>query len=86
MNRFLRGHRVLKVEAQFCAPAWSFCVCWLEHSAPADAGSGAAAKGGDRRDFIDYKKLLPPDQFIRFARLRDERKAVSDETRIPVIQ
>jgi len=85
MNRFLRGHRILKVETQFCTPAWSFCVCWLENAPLPASVQVPVAQGGGRKDFVDYKKILPPEQFVLFARLRDERKKIAEETNMPMI-
>ncbi len=85
MNRFLRGHRILKVETQFCTSAWSFCVCWLENAPMPASVQVPVVQGGGRKDFVDYKKILPPEQFVLFARLRDERKKIAEETNMPMI-
>ena len=75
MNAFLRSHRVLQIDKAFAGNGWAFCVEWLD---------GAAAKGRDwRQGRIDYREVLDPGTFARFARLRERRKAIAQEDAVP---
>ena len=75
MNAFLRGHRVLQVEKAFAENGWAFCVEWLE-------GSSTSLKTTNQRR-IDYREVLEPEVFERFAKLRERRKAIAQEDGIP---
>lgn len=72
LNDFIRSHRVLVMAREWCDAGaqsfWAFCVEYDEGPA---AGAGAGAK-------VDYRQILPPDQFARFARLRTLRKALAE--------
>lgn len=68
LNACLASRRVVTVTREFVASGaesfWAFCV---EHRS--DGGASAPpGRGGGR---IDYREVLPPDQFKRFARLRE---------------
>lgn len=80
LNRFLAGHRVLTVQREFIQngreSCWAFCVEYLE------GGSGAPAFG-TRKDRVDYKQVLPPEQFEVFARLRECRKELATRDGLP---
>jgi superfamily II DNA helicase RecQ len=74
---FRRNEWVAAGEDSFQA----FCVDYLEGakgSAPGDRNTGA----GGRR--IDYREILPPEQFALFARLRDVRKEIAEADGVPV--
>jgi len=77
LNAFLRTRRVLSVERKLveagCSSFWSFCVEYLE--APAVEGRGVGK--------IDYREILPPEQFERFARLRALRKDLAEKEGVP---
>lgn len=74
LNAFLRGHRVLAIEKAFAGHGWSFCVEWLEGSVPM---SDWKAKR------IDYRQILSPEVFARFAQLREQRKTIAQEEGVP---
>lgn len=75
VNAFLRGHRVLQVEKAFAGNGWAFCVEWME---------GAAVMGrSPYQKRIDYREKLAPEEFDRFARLRERRKAIAMEDGVP---
>ena len=57
---------------------WAFCI---EYGEPGNERSTQAAGNKSK---IDYKELLPPEEFDLFARLRDVRKAMADRENIPV--
>ena len=79
VNTFLRSHRVLSIQRELLADGaasyWALCVDFL------DSGAETAAPGGAK---IDYKEILPPDQFTVFARLRLVRKELAEKEGVPV--
>ena len=79
LNRFLGGHRVLAVDRELApdgaASYWALCVDFLE------TGTEAVVPGGSK---IDYKEILPPEQFTVFARLRQLRKDLAEKEGVPV--
>ena len=74
LNSFLRGHRVLQVEKAFAGDGWAILVEWLEGKEPA---------ADWRQKRVDYREKLPPEQFERFAKLRERRKAIAVEAGVP---
>ncbi|MBC6995554.1 HRDC domain-containing protein [Neolewinella lacunae] len=80
LNKFLRGHRILQVEKQFIADGvnshWCFCVEYLEGSEPIKRAGNKAAR-------IDYREVLPPEAFARFARYREIRKTLAERDGVP---
>lgn len=74
MNAFLRSHRVLQIEKAFTGNGWAFCVEWLD-------GAATSAKPYQRR--VDYREVLEPEVFDRFAKLRERRKAIAQEEGVP---
>lgn len=83
LNGFLRSHRILTVERQFVAdaanPRWCLAVEYLPGPGRRDAG---ARREGRQR--IDYKEVLPPEDFALFVKLRDWRKSRAEEEGVPV--
>jgi len=75
MNTFLRGHRVLQIEKSFAGNGWAFCVEWLE-------GTQTSPRPSYQRR-IDYRDVLEPEVFERFAKLRERRKAIAQEDGVP---
>jgi superfamily II DNA helicase RecQ len=78
LNGFLRAHRVVRVTRQWCEAgpesSWAFCVEYVEGTG---FPSAVTAK-------VDYKDVLPPEQFEVFARLRTLRKTLSEREGQPV--
>ena len=75
LNAFLRGHRVLQIDRAFSGKGWVFCVEWLEGDGP------SKEKWRGRR--IDYREILEPEVFVRFAALRERRKAIARDEGVP---
>ena len=80
INKFLRSHRILRVEKEF-VPAgtnsqWCFCVEYLEGGEP-------QKRSGKKSTRIDYREVLPQEAFARFARYREIRKALAAQEGIP---
>lgn len=67
---------VLQVERAAFPAGWTFCVEWLD-------GTGVGSGGGRPLPFyravpkVDYREVLPPEVFARFAKLRERRKAIA---------
>ena len=82
MNRFLRGHRVVTVDKQFCMvgdlACWTFCVTYVEGPA-----TTLSTKTGEVREKVDYKAVLDEYTFAVFSRLREIRKALATEDAVP---
>ena len=83
LNAFLRSHRVLHVDRQWVDQGmnscWTFCVDYWD----AAENRQPAASGGKSRNRVDYREVLPPEQFAVFSRLRDWRKAVAQQESTP---
>lgn len=81
LNAFLRSHRIVRVTRQWCEAGrestWAFCVDFLEGGQPEAHAQGVTAK-------VDYKEVLPPEQFEVFARLRALRKTLAEREGQPV--
>ena len=77
MNKFLRSNRIIDVVKQFVnsegGKYWTFCVTYLPDSAKTEQ-----SKRG-----IDYREVLPADEFAIFAKMRDVRKNLSQSDGIP---
>lgn len=78
LNKFLRGHKVLSIQKEYDVNrgVWSFAVEYLENSSPEVSLGKSAEK-------IDYKEILNPEEFERFAELRKRRKKIAAEEAIP---
>ncbi|MBQ7711177.1 MAG: HRDC domain-containing protein [Bacteroidales bacterium] len=82
MNRFLRGHRVVTVDKQFCMvgdlACWTFCITYVDGSI-----ATSPTKAVEQREKIDYREALDPATFAVFSRLREIRKALASEDAVP---
>ncbi len=80
LNRFLRGHRILAVEREFVMAGgrscWCFCVRYL-------ASGSAEGLQADRARRVDYREILEPAIFAKFAELRAKRKSIAEAEGIP---
>lgn len=84
LNAFLRAHRVLKMDRNWVdqgeSSFWAICVDYLENSHhQATSGTREGIRGK-----IDYRQVLSPEEFARFAQLRDLRKAIAQTDAVPV--
>ena len=82
LNRFLRSVRVLTVHREFVgqgdASFWALAVEYL----PATDSAHPVIRGVSNK--IDFKALLPPEDFALFARLREWRKQTANTEAVPV--
>lgn len=83
LNAFLGNHRVLAVARRWVDQGadsyWAFCVDYYDSS----AGMSEKPRGARTRG-KDYREILSPDDFARFAQLRDRRKEVAQAEGVPV--
>lgn len=84
LNAFLASHRVLAVDRRWVDQGpdsfWSFCVDYVAKSPGGNNPSGRVAKSRGK----DYKEVLSPDQFARYAKLRDLRKEIAQAEAVPI--
>ena len=82
LNAFLEMHRILGVDRHFVDRGansfWTLCVDYLPGVA------SAAAPSFDRKGRIDYREVLPPEDFLVFVKLRDLRKQLAQAEAVPV--
>jgi len=82
LSRFLRGHRVAAIERHFAvvggAPMWCLAVECLDSAPPSSSG-----EAGFRKNRVDYKELLPPEDFARFSERRELRKQIAEAEGLP---
>ncbi len=82
LNVFLHSHRVLTVTREFvndpANPRWCLAVEFI-------TGPIGGDKNRNRgRHRVDYRELLPPDDFALFAKLREWRKIKAEEEGVPL--
>lgn len=75
LNRFLRSHRILQIDRTYANGGWQVCVVWQ--------AAGTLQERQVKGQKIDYREVLDPETFALYAKLREVRKAVSEEERIP---
>lgn len=78
VNQFLASHRVLSVDRHLVADGpgsfWAICVSYLDR-----AGGPPLARKGK----VDYREVLPQEQFAVFAKLRALRKQIAESEGVP---
>jgi superfamily II DNA helicase RecQ len=81
LNRFLGCHRITSIEKSIvCRESNPSLVFVIEYSEPRQVAESNDPKGNK----IDYRKVLNPEQFECFSRLRDLRKSIADQEGVPV--
>ena len=83
LNAFLAGHKVVSIQRQLIDQGidsfWAICVDYLTQT-PDDK----AANANLSRSRVDYKAILPAEEFAVFSRLRDLRKELAQAEAVPV--
>lgn len=83
LNQFLTTRRVAAVDRQFvpdgARSAWAICVTYVDGGAASPGTTDPSGKKGS----VDYRDVLPPDQFQVYSRLRELRKQVSQRDGVP---
>lgn len=66
LNHFLRSHKVIDMKRELTTSndnsCWTFCITYMPDSSPSVQRSGEG-----KREKIDYKEVLEPAAFERFA-------------------
>jgi len=79
INAFLSSHRILTLDRQLVSDGagsfWALCVSYLE--------PGRTSTRQERRSKVDYREVLPPDEFEVFAHLRRKRKELAEKDGVP---
>ncbi len=76
LNAFLRSHRIVSIAKTYDSGSWRFCVEWLDEART----GGRALRYAER---VDYMKVLPPETFAVFAKLREKRKELARDQGVP---
>jgi superfamily II DNA helicase RecQ len=83
LNAFLARHKVVSMQRQLIDQGvnsfWAICVDDLS-AAPGET----AANANLSRSRVDYKAILPSEEFAVFSRLRDLRKELALAEAVPV--
>jgi superfamily II DNA helicase RecQ len=84
LNQFLGSRRVVSVDRHLVPDgtrsAWAICVTYLDGGPSAGAG-GSADPSSKKR--LDYREVLPPAEYLVFAKLRDLRKQLAERDGVP---
>ena len=79
LNQFLASHRIASVDRQLVSDgprsAWAVCVTYVE--------GPAATKVTGKKGKIDYREVLPEEEFRVYARLRDLRNGLAEREGVP---
>jgi len=82
LNRFINQYKTVSIEKNFVADGansfWSICLTTVEKSA-----RNESLQGGKKRNDVDYKEILSPDDFAVYAELRSLRKLIAEKDGIP---
>lgn len=80
-NRFLRSHRVMTIDRQFTPESGGYWTVYITYQdgTSASAGTSTVSRAGK----VDYREILSPEEFGRFARYRDVRKELATQQGIP---
>ena len=82
LNAFLGSYRVLAIDRKLIDLGensfWALCVDFLP------AGSGQAGSTMGKKGRVDYREILPSQEFLVFAKLRELRKQIAQAESVPV--
>jgi len=83
LNGFLASHKILSIDRQLVDQGvnsfWAICVDYLA-STRQETGQNPNLS----RSRVDYKTILPPEEFEVFSRLRQVRKEMAQIEAVPV--
>ncbi len=87
LNAFLQQHPGAMIERHFIADgansAWAVCCTITNSTFPDTAKKTASAQGSQGKHRIDYREILSPEHFARFAILREVRNNLAKEQGVP---
>ena len=80
LNHFLAGHKVIGVDRQLVdagqgSAAWAVCVQYVD---------GAELTTAKKPTRIDYREVLPEDEFAMFSELRMLRRLLAEQEGVPL--
>lgn len=79
LNKFLRSHRVLEVQQEFVATKngayWCYSVKYLQNN--------MNTSYSNKREKVDYRKVLDDKTFAVFEQLRTFRKEIAKKDAVP---
>ncbi|MGN0062380.1 MAG: HRDC domain-containing protein [Alloprevotella sp.] len=81
VNLFLRQHKVLTLERQFSSSEggyWTIFATFQENSIATSSKPPLSRTGK-----VDYREVLSPEAFAKFAKLREIRKELAAKNAIP---
>lgn len=83
LNGFLASHKVVSIDRQLIDQGansfWAICVDYLSHA------PGATNRNPNlSRSRVDYKAILPPEEFAVYSQLRELRKELAQTEAVPV--
>lgn len=80
LNLFLGSHRVSTVDHQFVSDGQnSLWAVWVSFTESQVRGKGTSK----RREGVDYREVLSPEEFAIYCRLRELRKELSERDDVP---
>ena len=83
LNGFLASHKVVSIERQLIDQGvnsfWAICVDYVSHG-PSDGIS----RSNVARNRVDYKAILPQEEFAVYSQLREMRKELAQTEAVPV--
>lgn len=82
-NRFLRSHRVMTVDRQFSPDGGGYWTLFITYQDGLPSAGGGSGVGVSRSGKVDYREVLSPEEFGRFALYRDIRKEMAVQQGVP---
>ena len=83
LNHFLRANNIVEVRKDLAMvdgnSCWTFCITYQ----PKGQTGEPFSRSGNSRDKVDYKEVLKPDVFERFAAMRKIRKQLAERDAVP---
>ena len=82
LNHFLRSHKIIDMKRELTTSndnsCWTFCITYMP-----DNGLTQQRSNDGKREKIDYKEVLEPASFERFAQMRRLRKDIAEREAVP---
>lgn len=82
LNHFLRSHKIIDMKRELTTSndnsCWTFCITYMP-----DNGLAQQRSNDGKREKIDYKEVLEPAAFERFAQMRKLRKDIAEREAVP---
>lgn len=79
MNKFLRSHRVLEMQQEFVSVEngayWCISIKYMQ--------SETTGIYPNKKEKVDYRKLLSEETFVIFEKLREHRKQIAKDDAVP---